>query len=89
MTPLVLGLWDDLREKRLWPVALALVVALVAVPVLLRKPAEETPPAVAGATASTTTAGGLPGPEAVLAGDGKPLVTLAVLDRPPTSSGST
>jgi hypothetical protein len=82
VTSLVLGLWDDLREKRLWPVALALVLALVAVPVLLRTPAEEAPAPVAGATASTTTAGGLPGPEAVLAGDGKPLVTLAVLDRP-------
>jgi hypothetical protein len=31
----VKSILDDLREKRLWPVALALVVALVAVPMLL------------------------------------------------------
>src|SRR5262249_61231119 len=29
------GIVNDLRQRRLWPVALALVVALVAVPVLL------------------------------------------------------
>jgi len=35
-------LWQDLVEKRLWPVAVALVVAAVAVPVLLSKsPARE------------------------------------------------
>ncbi len=40
-------LWQDLREKRLWPVAVALVLALVAVPVLLKKPFETPPPAPA------------------------------------------
>jgi len=39
----LLDLWHDLKEKRLWPVAAVLLVALVAVPVLLAKPAEETP----------------------------------------------
>ncbi len=40
-----LDLWHDLREKRLWPVALVLAVALVAIPVVLRKPAETAAPA--------------------------------------------
>jgi hypothetical protein len=31
------ALWSDLVEKRLWPVALALVIALVAVPVVLTR----------------------------------------------------
>ena len=34
----LLDLWQDLKEKRLWPVAVVLLVALVAVPVLLAKP---------------------------------------------------
>ena len=43
--------WRDLRERRLWPVALLLLVALVLVPVLLLEPAPEVPaqPAVAPA----------------------------------------
>ena len=43
MTGFVLSIWNDLRARRLWPVALALAVALVAVPVLLLKPAKEAP----------------------------------------------
>ncbi len=43
-------LWLDLRAKRLWPVAVALLLALVAVPVLLAKPAED-PAARAAASA--------------------------------------
>jgi hypothetical protein len=35
----ILDLWHDLKEKRLWPVAAALLVGLVAVPVILAKPA--------------------------------------------------
>ena len=34
----LLDLWHDLKEKRLWPVAVVLLAALVAVPVLLAKP---------------------------------------------------
>lgn len=34
----LLDLWHDLKEKRLWPVAAALLVGLVAVPVILAKP---------------------------------------------------
>jgi hypothetical protein len=47
---------DDLRQKRLWPVAAVLVVALVAVPALLSTSAKSTPvaaaptPAPSGAT---------------------------------------
>ncbi len=37
-------LWDELVERRLWPFALALVVALVAVPVILSKPAKQAAP---------------------------------------------
>ncbi len=40
----LLDLWHDLRAKRLWPVAVALAVGLVAVPVVLSKSAT-TPPA--------------------------------------------
>jgi hypothetical protein len=48
MKVFALDLWQDLREKRLWPVALLLLAGLVAVPVLLAKPAEDPgpPPAV-------------------------------------------
>jgi hypothetical protein len=56
MNKLVLELWHDLRAKRLWPVALALVLGLVAIPVVLKKdsssPAPATPAAAAGTTAA-------------------------------------
>jgi hypothetical protein len=38
-----LDLWADLREKRLWPVAVLLLVGLIAVPVVLSKPNEDAP----------------------------------------------
>jgi hypothetical protein len=38
---LLLELWYDLLEKRLWPVAAVLLLGLVAVPVVLSKPAEQ------------------------------------------------
>ena len=40
----LLDLWHDLRAKRLWPVAVVLAVALVAVPVVLSKPSETPAP---------------------------------------------
>jgi hypothetical protein len=44
----LLDLWHDLQEKRLWPVAAVLLAGLVAVPVLLAKPAgNPSPPAIA------------------------------------------
>jgi len=50
----VRSVWADLVDKRLWPVAVALVVAAVAVPVLLHKPTKavdisSAPPAAAAA----------------------------------------
>jgi hypothetical protein len=39
------NLWADLREKRLWPLAVLLLAAMVAVPVLLKQSTEEPPPA--------------------------------------------
>jgi hypothetical protein len=53
MKTFVLDLWQDLREKRLWPVAIVLAVALVAVPVVLLKPAEDAAPAAPVAAART------------------------------------
>ena len=50
----ILDLWHDLREKRLWPVALVLLLGLVAVPVLLAKPFEDPGPPPAATTAPPT-----------------------------------
>ncbi len=47
----LLDLWQDLREKRLAPVAVVLLLGLVAVPVLLAKPAEDPGPAPVGGRA--------------------------------------
>ncbi|HEY6779412.1 MAG TPA: hypothetical protein VI111_00570 [Thermoleophilaceae bacterium] len=44
MKNFLLDLWTDLREKRLWPVAVVLLLGLVAVPVVLSKPAEDAAP---------------------------------------------
>lgn len=45
MRDLALDLWQDLRDRRLWPVAGALLVALIAIPAFVMKPAEEAAPA--------------------------------------------
>ena len=42
-----LDLWHDLREKRLWPVAVGLLAAMVAIPLILLKPAGGPPPPTA------------------------------------------
>jgi hypothetical protein len=46
MTTFFLDLWQDLREKRLWPVAVGLLAAAVAIPAVMLKPAADptTPP---------------------------------------------
>jgi hypothetical protein len=50
------ALWDDLVDRRLWPVAVVLLVAIVAVPVLLLKPAKDAPPPpVPGVTGASPT----------------------------------
>jgi hypothetical protein len=52
-------LWADLREKRLWPVAVALVVGLIAVPLVLAKPATSPAPAAVPAPTSQLPDAGL------------------------------
>jgi hypothetical protein len=55
MTTFLLDIWHDLREKRLWPVAVGLLVATIAVPVVLFKPTAGAPQnkaPVAGETAA-------------------------------------
>ena len=54
MTTFLLDIWHDLREKRLWPVAVGLLIATVAIPVVLSKPAEA--PKVESAPPSAPTA---------------------------------
>jgi hypothetical protein len=45
MQVFLLDVWHDLREKRLAPVAIVLLLGLIAVPVLLAKPADDPGPA--------------------------------------------
>jgi hypothetical protein len=48
MTTFFIDLWHDLRERRLWPVAVGLLAAIVAVPAILFKPVTDaTPPSAA------------------------------------------
>lgn len=54
MKTFFVDLSHDLREKRLWPVAVALLVALIAIPVVFMKPAEE--PESSGPAPSTDAA---------------------------------
>lgn len=49
----ITDIWRELVRRRLWPVALLLVAALVAVPMLLARQPETTVPAAAPAHAST------------------------------------
>jgi hypothetical protein len=63
MKNLLLDVWHDLRAKRLWPVALVLLAALIAVPVVLSKKAEE--PAVAPAAAPDAEQAEADGPAAL------------------------
>jgi hypothetical protein len=74
----VRDLWSDLVEKRLWPVALALVAALVAVPVLLAKSPSASAPA-GGAPDSSLSAPAANGPAGAggPARAGEPVVSIA------------
>jgi len=68
-------LWTDLVDKRLWPVALALVAALVAVPIVLAKS-----PASSGAGSGGEPAGSLAAPASGPGGPaagGEPVVSVA------------
>ena len=62
---------DDLIEKRLWPVAVALAVALIAIPLLLSKPAGESEPAPAAATPAVAGGGPLAAFQPVVNTQGK------------------
>ena len=53
MTDFFKNIWSDLREKRLWPVAVVLLIGIVAVPVVLAK--SSTTPAPSGDTVVTDT----------------------------------
>jgi hypothetical protein len=77
----LLVVWDDLRDRRLWPVAAFLLLALVAVPVVLVKPAEETPSQAATPTTATGTGDPLAKQAVVKAFDAKPLVKISRLDQ--------
>jgi hypothetical protein len=77
----VLDIWADLRERRLWPVAVALLVALVAVPVVLVKPAEETPSQAATSTSAAGSGNPLAKQSLVKAFEAKPLVAISKLDQ--------
>jgi hypothetical protein len=52
------SVFSDLMEKRLWPIAAALGIALIAIPVLLSKPAGSEPAATPVAPATPATGGG-------------------------------
>ena len=58
MNTFLLDLWHDLRAKRLWPVAVVLVIALIAVPLVLKKSSDNSsnpvpPPAPAAASGAS------------------------------------
>lgn len=78
MRPLALGVFEDLRRRRLIPVVLLLLAALVALPVLMLQKSDPGPVTAPVPAAVSNTADGLPGPREALATN-KPLVTLAVL----------
>jgi len=82
VSSVALGIWNDLRQRKLLPVAVLLLVAAIVLPVVALKPAEEPPPAPAvdAASAASQSVDGLPSPEQALSD--KPLVSLAVLDQP-------
>jgi hypothetical protein len=60
----ILDIWNDLRQKRLWPVAVLLLVGLVAVPVALSKSSEE-PPSPAPVQVAPDTGSKREGPKAL------------------------
>jgi hypothetical protein len=63
---------DDLVEKRLWPVAAVLLLALLAIPLLLRNPAEKQPVSTpAAATPAVASGGPLSAFQPVVSTEGK------------------
>jgi hypothetical protein len=60
MHTFLLDLWHDLRAKRLWPIAGALLIAIAAVPFVLVQKAAPAPPPVNPPTQATTASDKLP-----------------------------
>src|SRR5579884_1659524 len=60
VTDLLAPIWQDLRSKKLWPVALALLVAIVAVPVVLSTSSSAPPPVSATPPVAGLPTSGLP-----------------------------
>lgn len=77
----VLDVWADLRDRRLWPVAAFLLLCLVAVPLVLVKPAEEAPSQAATPITATGNGDPLAKQAVVQAFDAKPLVKISNLDQ--------
>jgi hypothetical protein len=77
----VLDVWAELRDRRLWPVAAVLLIALVAVPVVLVKPAEEAPSQAATPTPAAGSGEPLAKQSVVKAFEAKPLVAISKLDQ--------
>jgi hypothetical protein len=76
MNDLIQDTWHDLRAKRLWPVAVVLALAIVAIPVLLTKSAAQPPtssPVVTETDPRERIAVRLDGDSAVSGGTGSPL----------------
>src|SRR2546426_6613438 len=68
MSVLLLDVWQDLREKRLVPVAIGLLVGLIAIPVLIMKPADkfQAPPVVEPSAGAAVTPGAASGQKALV-----------------------
>ncbi len=71
MRDLVSNAWHDLRENRLWPLALILALALVAVPVVLLKGAPKQAPPPVAATGKGPTVPLVAGDQTGIAGSSK------------------
>jgi hypothetical protein len=69
MNKFLLELWHDLRAKRLWPVAALLAIALVAVPVMLKKSSSSTPSSPSTPPAASSASAGDNASKAVVVAD--------------------
>jgi hypothetical protein len=91
MTDSIKNIWNDLRERRLWPVAVVMLVGIVAIPVVLAK-SSTAPPASDGAPIATSGATppilALDSGSAASSGTGSSLDVFAADDpfRPPASA---
>jgi len=97
MTTFFIDLWQDLREKRLWPIAVGLLAATAAVPLLLFKPASPAAPEPPLPTASqgprlptvSVDSGPVEGSDLAQFSSKNPFIPLSDLQTQSSSSGST